>query len=249
MRRFLALFATIVAPILLTTDLRTACGVDPIAVYKESFEGGLHVDWKIIREDKTHRSFEKKPGQLTITTQRGTIHGDEETDALSEGRKAKNIFLLDKPIPDDADFDAILAVTSFKPLANYHQVALIFYKDDDNYVKWSMEHSWRDPGSNNLILVRESESVPNHALIEKKEAKEKFWLKIARSGDQYVCSFSEDGKDYELIGLKEWATDAQLDESRIGFLAKNGGDPKAEEIEAVIDSFELKLYAPRKPTK
>jgi regulation of enolase protein 1 (concanavalin A-like superfamily) len=220
----------------------TTFGIDPEADYRESFEGGFHLDWTVVRDDMEHRSFTRNPGQLTITTQRGTIHRDADKDVQKTGGAARNIFLLDKPIPDGVDFDAILEVTRFSAKSKYHQVALIFYKDDDNYVKWSMAYAWRDGGGNNLVLVRESNAIPAHGLIQKKEIGGKFWLKIARSGDRYVCSYSEDGRDYELIGLKEWITGDELDAARIGFLAKNGGDPDAEEIDAVINSFELKVF-------
>jgi len=73
------------------------------------------LNWEIIRPDKDHYSLTKNPGKLTITTQRGTIHADVEHDAVSEGIRAKNIFLVHNPMAADSDVGITLAVSKSSP--------------------------------------------------------------------------------------------------------------------------------------
>jgi len=113
-----------------------------IALLRDVFHGKFALNWEIVRADKEHFSLTKNPGKLTITTQRGSIHGDQDHDPQSEGIRAKNIFLVRNPVAEDTDFSITLAVSKFKPTTYYQQVGLICYDDDENYVKWSYEYSW-----------------------------------------------------------------------------------------------------------
>src|SRR3954465_6836366 len=70
----------------------------------DDFNGKTHLNWKPVRLDESHVSLTKNPGKLTITTQRGTIHGFELQDQFAEGIQAKNIYVLDNPVGPDADF-------------------------------------------------------------------------------------------------------------------------------------------------
>ena len=54
----------------------------------DAFDGKFALKWEPVRPDPTHISLEKNPGKLTITTQRGSIHGDEKNDAYGEGIQA-----------------------------------------------------------------------------------------------------------------------------------------------------------------
>src|SRR5205823_10394746 len=44
----------------------------------DGFDGKPALNWKPVRPDESHLSYRKHPGQLTIVTQKGTIHGDAE---------------------------------------------------------------------------------------------------------------------------------------------------------------------------
>ena len=68
----------------------------------DGFEGKLALNWEPVRHDPTHVSLVKHPGKLTITTQRGTIHGNEKADVLSGGTPAKNLYLIRNPMPSKA---------------------------------------------------------------------------------------------------------------------------------------------------
>ena len=206
----------------------------------DGFKGKLGLNWKPIRLDPTHVSLTKNPGTLTITTQRGSIHGDEKNDVPGGGIQAKNLFLIGHPLAADADFTITLAVKKFNPQFNYQQVALLCYDDDDNYLKWGYEQSWREPGSQNFTLVRESDQIPNHDLILNKSGLNRFWLRVDKRGDSYECAWSADGKEFEVVGERRFGEGAT---KYIGFLAKNGGNPQATEIEVCIDSFEVRARA------
>ena len=133
-------------------------------VLRDDFANGPFLDWQIVRPQPDHVSFTRNPGCLTITTQRGTIHGDEENDEVSRGIKAKNLFLIPLPPANEAQTSVTLHVRQFEPEASYQQVGLIFYNDDDNYLKWSLERN-TESSRLNLVLVRETNEQPQHGLI------------------------------------------------------------------------------------
>lgn len=203
----------------------------------DGFDGKLGLNWKPVRHDPTHVSLTKDPGALTITTQRGSIHGDEKNDAAGDGLQAKNLFLIENPLAANTDFTITLAVKKFEPQTYYHQVALLCYDDDDNYLKWSYEHSWRAPDTQNFVLVRESDQQPEHDLVLNKPGLNRFWMRVAKRGDTYQCAWSTDGKNFEVVGEKTFGNGAP---KYLGFLAKNGGNPQAAEIEVFIDSFKVR---------
>ena len=66
-------------------------------ILRDDFDGKLTLNWKPVRFDHTHLSVTKNPGKLTITTQQGSIFGDETHDAYGEGVQAKNLFLIENP--------------------------------------------------------------------------------------------------------------------------------------------------------
>jgi hypothetical protein len=93
----------------------------------DAFEGKLDLDWKVLGPDPSHYSLTKKPGTLTITTQRGGIAG-KDTDR-------KNLFLIDCPKPVGKDLQVTVCLSGFRPVAEWNQAGTIFYNDDDNYLK------------------------------------------------------------------------------------------------------------------
>jgi hypothetical protein len=210
-------------------------------VVRDDFSGKYGLEWKIIREDPSHLSLTSNPDRLTITTQRGAIHGDSDHDQLSGGIRTKNIFLIPAALAEGPDFSVTLAVTKFKPTIYFQQVALICYDDDDNYLKWTYEESWRKPDTQCFTLVRETDMVPEHDLIVELPTPEKLWLRVTRQDTQYECAYSTDGRDFTVAGSRPWGKCAP---KYVGFLAKNGGNPAAEEIDVSIDSFELRSPPP-----
>src|SRR5438552_16998219 len=80
---------------------KSGAGTD---TYYDGFNGKFALDWKVVRGDADHVSLKKVPGALVITTQRGSIHGKEKDDKLSDGLRAKNIHLIDIRFAKDKDW-------------------------------------------------------------------------------------------------------------------------------------------------
>jgi regulation of enolase protein 1 (concanavalin A-like superfamily) len=212
----------------------------------DTFDGKLALDWKVLRPDPTHVSLKKVPGSLVITTQQGSIHGKEKDDALSQGRLAKNIHLVDIPFSKEADWVATTCVNGFVPDTTYQQAGLIVYTDDDNYFKWAYEFNWRKGDGQTFHVVAETEGDPVHDQPEKSESGlKRYWLRLTKKGDRYEYSWSSDGKKWTEAGVKAWG-DGQP--RRVGLIAKNGGNKDAKELDAAFEFFELRLLsaAPRK---
>ena len=127
----------------------------------DPFDGKFALDWKVVRPDPTHVSFKTVPGALVITTQRGSIHGEQADDAQSEGTLPKNIHLIDNPHAG-GDWEATTCVADFAPETTYQQAALIVYEDDDNYLKGSYEFNWQAGKGQGFILVAETTGMPVH---------------------------------------------------------------------------------------
>jgi len=95
----------------------------------DDFEGVLRLDWQLLRPDPTHFSLAKHPGNLTISTQRGTIHLKRNLP------KAKNILLLDNPFLKGPGCVVTTCLDGFRPREPFQQAGLIVY-NADNYLKW-----------------------------------------------------------------------------------------------------------------
>ncbi len=204
----------------------------------ESFHGKLGLNWQPVRPDPTHVSLTKHPGTLTITTQRGTIHGDEK--ARGEP-SAKNIFVFPNPLGKDTDWVMTTCVRDFTPTQAYQQVALICYDDDDNYLKWDYEYNWHAQHDQYFCLVREIEAKPEHFDADAVSGLEKVWLRLTKRGKSYEYATSTDGKSFKVHGEQEWGDGAP---KMLGILAKNGGPEGVPEIDAQFEFFELRSPAP-----
>jgi regulation of enolase protein 1 (concanavalin A-like superfamily) len=208
-----------------------------VASLRDDFQGKFALQWTVVRPDKSHFSLTKNPGHLTIKTQRGSIHGDQDHDPLTQGIRAKNIFLIPNPLSGAGDFSMTLAVGKFQPTMFFQQVGLICYDDDDNYVKWSYEYSWAKADTTNFVMVRETKMEPKHDLVVELPNPGRFWMRVTKRGNEYECAYSTDGRNFKVAGSRPWG---EKPTEYLGFLAKNGGNPRAGEIDVCIDSFELR---------
>lgn len=200
----------------------------------EGFGGKLRLNWQPVRSDPTHVSLTKHRGKLTITTQRGTIHGDEK--AAGEP-SAKNLFLIDNPLSKDADFVMTTCVSGFTPTAAYQQAGLLCYDDDDNYAKFSYEYNWEKGDGQRFILVVETEAKPQHFPAEEVSNLKRIWLRLTKHGKSYEYATSTDGKSFTVHGAQEWGDGAP---KKLGLVAKNGGPDGIPEVEVCFDFFELR---------
>ncbi len=200
----------------------------------EGFDGKLRLNWKPVRSDETHVSLTAHRGKLTITTQRGTIHGDEK--AAGEP-SAKNLFLIDDPLSKDADFVMTTCISDFTPTAAYQQAGLLCYDDDDNYAKFSYEYNWSKGSGQHFILVLETDAKPQHFPAAEVSDLKRVWMRLTKHGKTYEYATSTDGKTFTIHGVQEWGDGAP---KKLGLVAKNGGPDGVPEIEAQFDFFELR---------
>lgn len=219
----------------ITTAACAFAGEDTVVLH-DDFDSKFDLPWTQIRPDTDAFSFDANPGVLTVTTQYGSIHG-----TTSPGDFAKNIFLLDKVLEADQNFEATLHVAEFAPETYYHQIAVLVYQGDDDYAKWSLERSWQEESTDNTVLVRETDAQTEHSAVAKKTIDGPFWLRVERSGTNYTCSYSNDGDDFEIIGTESWQPSSSEKPVRVGFLAKNGGNRNASDVDVLLESFRLEL--------
>lgn len=213
-------------------------------ILHDDFDGKLALPWKVIRGDETHVSLKKVAGALVITTQRGSIHGKTEDDALSEGKLAKNIHLVEIPFGQDEDWVATTAVSNFLPDTSYQQAGLIVYGDDDHYLKWGYEYNWATREGQRFFLVAETEAVPTHAApTENESGLKKYWLRLTKHGNKYEYAWSPDGEKWNVGGEQTWGDGKP---KRLGLLAKNGGNKDAAEIDAAFEFFDLRVVPAKK---
>ena len=202
----------------------------------DGFDGKLSLNWQPVRPDESHVSLKKHPGQLTIVTQKGTIHGDAEKG--NPALPAKNIYLIDNPLAKDADFVVTTCIVDFKPAANYHQAGLILYDDDDNYLKFTFEFNSPKQAGVYAVVVNEQDAKPKHTAVDLDAEVTKLWLRFTRKDGGYEFSTSIDGERFVAHGTTQWKD--KDGPKRLGLIAKNGGQQEVEELDARFEFFELK---------
>jgi len=210
---------------------------EPVFRAYDGFDGKLALEWNPVRPDATHISVEKNPGKFTITTQRGSIHGDEKSDAYGEGIQAKNLYLIPNPADVDGDFVATTCIESFSPKTHWQQAGLIVYDDDDNYLKWDLEWNQDSPAGVTIVFLQETAGQSDYSATMPEADTEKCWLRLTKRDDAYQYSFSTDGEKFTVAGEESWGDGAP---QRIGIYAKNGGNPDASDVDAVFDFFEVR---------
>ncbi len=208
----------------------------------DGFEGKLGLNWKPVRPDPTHFSLTKKPGTLTITTQRGSIHGEETKDDYGGGIQAKNLYLIDNPLAAGGDFVVTTSVSGFTPETNFQQAGLIVYNDDDNYLKFGYEFNWQKGGGQAFCILTEIDAKSDfHYADTEHSGMKRYWVRIIKRGNRYEYATSADGKTFQSYGEVEWGDGSP---KRIGILAKNGGNKDASELDANFEFFELRSPPP-----
>ena len=212
---------------------KSAESTQPVFRRYDAFNDQFELSWQTVREDEDHWSLKENPGQLTITTQRGTIHRDERNDARSGGRQAKNLFLIDSPIMGQRDFTLSTCIVGFEPTTHWQQAGLLLYDDDDNYTKFVYEHN----GTKRVVAVL-TEVEQNSRIVhgEVPGDASRLFLRILRNGDKYEAQASTDGMDYRTI--HEFESAAEMPD-KFGLIAKNGGNADADSMKARFEFFEL----------
>jgi len=204
---------------------------EPKVLAFDSFDGKLSLDWKILNPDPSHYSLSKKPGMLTITTQEGGF--------ARSSANYKNLFVINCPAGANAAFQITTRVSSFMPEASWNQAGLIFYNDDDNYLKWDYEISTGAPAV--FTVGRETAGDFVSGSYEAPPGVRDIWLKVLKRGNRYTVATSSDGRLFFPRGTFMWS-DGSV--SRVGLFAKNGPRSQAPELDASFGFFEMRS-APR----
>jgi len=228
----------LIVPILFATDLacqdlfaaqpEAEAGLET-AVTSDGFDGKLGLDWQIRNSDESHVSLDKRPGTLTITTQRGGFHRAHTTH--------KNLLLVENPVEGGGDFELTTCLVSFLPFANVQQAGLVCWNDEDNHVKWVFE--WNDHhGGQVFAILRETQGRPISSAHGRTMAPgERVWLRLAKRGNRYEYAASNDGKSFRAFGEVEWDGGPP---KWIGLVAKNSSGSGAPEIDASFDFFKVR---------
>src|SRR5262249_43625894 len=169
--------------------------VHPEPTVNEPFDGKLRLAWKVVRADKKHWSLTKHKGKLTITTQKGSIHGADNPNV----GKARNLFLIRNPYGRGTDFEVCVCVRDFKPTDFYHQAGLLLYDDDDNYLKFVWESRGKKD-STHLVLIRETAAKSAIEYVATPRNKGKVWLRLTWRKEKCEYTSSGDGKKWTVHG-------------------------------------------------
>lgn len=150
----------------------------------DGFDGKSSLEWDPVRPDPTHVSLEKNPGKFTITTQRGSIHGDEKKDTHGAGIQAKNLYLIHNPAGGDGDFVATTCIEAFSPETHWQQAGLMVY-DDDNYLKWDLEWNQDSPAGVTIVFLQQTAQRSQISATTPEADSKRFWLRLAKRADAY----------------------------------------------------------------
>ena len=108
--------------------------------FEERFDGKLAEGWSWVREDKS--DWRIKDGTLQIRATPGNLWEAENT--------ARNLLL--RPAPKDAKSFAAEVTVTHAPVTFAEQAGLLWYRDDDNYVKLMKEFY---DGKTSVVLAAE----------------------------------------------------------------------------------------------
>ena len=115
--------------LVLSNLLLLGAAADNHVLFQEDFAGKLQSGWEWIRGDAAE--WQIHDGALQVRAQAGHIWGGRP------GNDAKNV-LVRKP-PKAQDVEARVHV-AHRPHEKYEQAGLLWYVDDDNFVKFISEH-------------------------------------------------------------------------------------------------------------
>ncbi len=125
--------------LLILTSLSVCAAADEDGVlFKEDFNGRLQPGWQWVREAADE--WRIRDNELQVRSQPGRIWG---------GNDAKNVLLVRPPKPQDV---AASVSVAHQPKEQWEQAGLLWYVDDDNFVKLISEHI---DGEMHVVIARE----------------------------------------------------------------------------------------------
>lgn len=171
--------------------------------------------WQWVRENKSHYSFAKVPGALTISTEPGDV---------SEGSNdARNILLQNA----NNDWTIETRLTGSRVPSQPENAGLLAYQDDDNFVKLMFRAVIKtsrqrgvQPGTIDFLFEENgiARSIASVNLREVITGEDRLLLRLAKEGSTYTAYYSVDGINFEKLG----ASDILLKDIKAGLIACDG---------------------------
>ncbi len=204
-------------------------GGEPQILLREEFAGEYNLQWDIRNADAERVSLQQNSGCLTLTSQPGSIF-------RTNSRRIRNQFLIANPAARGADLVCTIHIKEFKPTQKYHQTGIIFYHDDDNYLKCTAEFNDKSDEFHRIGLLAETDADVKADLEDRGSLRtnKAFWLRVIKQGRSYTSQFSHDGAEFKTTAYCEWGVGSP---PWIGFMAKNVSAP--DEVDVQIESFEI----------
>jgi regulation of enolase protein 1 (concanavalin A-like superfamily) len=159
-------------------------------LFEEKFKENLSNGWTWVREDAA--GWKLEGGALKIKTQPGTL--------FYKSNNAKNVLLRKSPVAGtEAQRIAFEATVENAPAKDAEQVGLLFYIDDDNYVKIVREYL---KGKTSAVLAHEVkrnfETQP-----AKEDAAGSYRLRLIWAGPKIYGSYKTGDADWIELGSYE----------------------------------------------
>ena len=186
----------------------------------------MNPGWTLLREDRAHWRFTGTAFQ--VTTEPGALNG-------TMFNNVNNILL--QAAPSSFRIETRLL---FTPDSAFHNAGLIYWQDDDNYVRVSRGMWTNDTTSvNGVWLEWEESAVTGYAFLNNLKA-DTIFLRLTKTGTLFEGACSRDGITWQLIGqtlIPAFYTEA----AKVGLQAANGDGTLATKnrIPATFDWFHI----------
>jgi regulation of enolase protein 1 (concanavalin A-like superfamily) len=205
-------------------------------VFRDDFDSTtLSAGWTFVRESPSRHSLTARPGFWRVQTQRGApVEGGDVRNILL--RDASGTFILDTRL-------------EFNPQVAQQFAGIVIYQDDGHATAIGLAHAAGDRGRfRGVVLLGlgdfDEANTPRPAAFYDESTVDSpnvVYLRLLRSGDQFVGAFSEDGTNFIDVGT---VTNLLMDEVRVGLVATNGDFPDCgtacdQSIPADFDYFQI----------
>lgn len=198
----------------------------PVPIQEDEFQSATLSDhWYWIREVPSHWSISSPAEVLNIVTEPKDIWQHNATAPLL----LQNI---DGPLPNHL---AISTKVVLAPTENYHQGGLIFYEDDDNYIRLMFGHF----DGKGVQLGLEEEQLFSPITTQVSSTSTDIHLRIVRLLSSYVGQYSYDGQVWFEVG--RW-DNTNFTPVAVGLTAFSSITDL--EIPAAFDYFHYREYTP-----
>lgn len=151
-------------------------------------------------------------GSFNITTEQGDLYQNNP------------VLLKNYPLQSaGGDWESVTKVTfDPKPNANYHEIGVLLYQDDNNYLNFRMEYNSSEANGIGVIFSKETNGSFSQGFIDKTfsaSITDTAYFKVTKVGNKYTAAFSLNGTNYTTIGSYD---DVAYANPKFGFVASNG---------------------------